>query len=188
MMSQVYSKSFLFLSSDVRVLSRSGRFLPVVNSAALGGRPLEVHNLLMASGIDFMSVYMFGMTNCTEFTRDIAARDRFFGFCNTKFYQRPGPENGNRKLEAMTLAHCQDVERFSQKLSKTTGPLPDTVKPEALETNPVVYIKVSSELDKAFAHPDGTIEEKKMTGIASELIEQMSARQEDTSITLTYIL
>lgn len=51
-----------------------------------------------------------------------------------------------------------------------------------------MYIKVSSELDKAFAHPDGTIEEKKMTSIASELIEQMSARQQDTSITLTYIL
>lgn len=87
----------------------------------------------------------------------------------------------------MTLARCWDAERFSHGLPRTTGPSPNTVKPEARETDPVGYCILSSELTKIGVGSDGATAQKEISSIVSELCDQVSASQQDIGITPTYI-
>lgn len=87
----------------------------------------------------------------------------------------------------MTLARCRDAEKFSHGLPRTTGPSPNTVKPEARETDPVGYCTLSSELTKICVGSDGAAAQKEISSIVSEVCDQVSARRQDISITPTYI-
>lgn len=67
-MSLVYSEPFLYRSLDFQISSSVllyERLLLVLASAAYGTKPLEVYSLPMACGTDFI--------------RNMAARDKFFG-------------------------------------------------------------------------------------------------------------
>lgn len=175
-MSLVYSEPFLYRSLDFQISSSVllyERLLLVLASAAYGTKPLEVYSLSMACGTDFI--------------RNTATRDKYFGLCHTKLYQRPSHEKATRKLETMTLARCLDAERFSHGLPGTTGPSPNTVKPEARETDLVGYCILSSELTEICVGSDGATAQKKISSIVSELCDQVSASRQDISITPTYI-
>lgn len=69
----------------------------------------------------------------------------------------------------MTLARCRDAEKFSHGLPRTTGPSPNTVKPEARETDPVGYCTLSSELTKICVGSDGAAAQKEISSIVSEV-------------------
>ena len=75
----IYSKSYIQSSPQIAANSRtllSARFLPLIHSTAESCTPVDVHDLNNAFTMDFMSAYQFGIQNSTNFTQDVATRQR----------------------------------------------------------------------------------------------------------------
>lgn len=180
MISHVYSKSYLQNSQDLNTLSRVllfDRILPYFDSAAHDGTPVEVLEFFQAVSMDFMSAYLFGITNATDFIRDVKARQHYIRMYQTKLLRLPGAEVATRYLESHCLSMCDAAETFSQ-MPKVTA--------DVLKTNPVVYSQLSYQRSKspssiALSTPDNL-------SIASEMFDHLLAARETSSVTLTYLM
>ncbi|OHW90706.1 cytochrome p450 [Colletotrichum incanum] len=88
MVSNVYSKSFIHTSEAANAQSRAilfDRLLPLLSasaSASASGEPpsgagLDVFSSFLATTMDFITAYIFGLRNATDFIRDRAYRDHW---------------------------------------------------------------------------------------------------------------
>jgi cytochrome P450 len=77
MLSNIYSKSFLQSSPILKIISETiiyDRFLPILDKAASAKSALDVHDLNQALTMDFVSAYLFGLQNATNFLQDLSTR------------------------------------------------------------------------------------------------------------------
>jgi unspecific monooxygenase len=77
MLSNIYSKSFLQSSPILKIISATiiyDRFLPILDNAASAKSALDVHDLNQALTMDFVSAYLFGLQNATNFLQDLSTR------------------------------------------------------------------------------------------------------------------
>lgn len=182
MVSRLYSKSALFESVDLARVSDiliTNRLLPLLDKEVR--KPphvgINVVSMFMALSIDFITGYMFGMRYCTEFLRDEPARQHYLDLCHTKFYEKPGHKKATAELEELCLRRCRAVDEYWRHGTMCSD-----------DTNPVVYARLASELSKMTNDNQSFPAGKQLQAIASELFDEMSASQEDTAITLTYIV
>ncbi|KIX04208.1 uncharacterized protein Z518_07762 [Rhinocladiella mackenziei CBS 650.93] len=78
-MANIYSKSYLASSPQVAANSHTlftTRFLPLLQSLSDTAQATDVHNLNNAFTMDFMSAYQFGLGAGTNFTQDLATRQK----------------------------------------------------------------------------------------------------------------
>ncbi|MCJ1420522.1 hypothetical protein MMC32_006879 [Xylographa parallela] len=79
MMSNVYSKSTIQASTELREISREiihDRLLPILQSAATRGTPTDILELTTAYSMDFTSAYLLGAAKATNFLQDVDQRKR----------------------------------------------------------------------------------------------------------------
>ncbi|GKT44194.1 cytochrome P450 monooxygenase [Colletotrichum spaethianum] len=84
MISNAYSKSFIHASEAANAQSRTilfERLLPVLSASAfsepLSGAGIDVFSMFLATTMDFITTYVFGLRNATDFIRDKAYRDHW---------------------------------------------------------------------------------------------------------------
>lgn len=130
--------------------------------------------------MDFMSSYLFGITNATDFIRDIPARQKYFDTYHTKAHKLPGFQQATAELESYCLSRCVAAEKLTQNLSNTSATTP--------RTSPVVYAKMHSMLSSSkFPEMPRTPEAKRLH-VASEMLDHLLGGHETSAITVTYIL
>lgn len=201
MISNVYSKSFLQSSSDLRELSQEiifNRILPIIESSAAERTPLDVLDLNLASTMDLITAYVFGLSNSTNFLQDADSRREFFNLYHSRkpYIFWPGEfssllsflgrfktlltprwiDTANEALEAWCIRMCS-----SAKSSSSGQPAK-----ESFQESAVVYNSLSQSLlmssPKTISKTDYDII------IASEALDQIGAGHETSGITLTYYM
>ncbi len=181
MISHVYSKSYLQNSLDLKTLSHVllfDRFLPLVNLAAQNQARVETLEFFQAVNMDFMSAYLFGITNSTDFMRDVKARQHYIHMYQTKLQRLPGSEIATRYLESHCLSMCNAAETFSQ--------TPEKLSASTLTTNPVVYNQLSLQRSKLSPSIDTSRPENLV--VASEMLDHLLAGRETSAITVIYLM
>lgn len=201
MISNVYSKSFLQSSSDLRELSQEiifYRLLPIIESSAAERTPLDVLDLNLASTMDLMSAYVFGLSNSTNFLQDADSRREFFNMYHSRkpyifwrgelssllfflgrFKTLLSPQwidTANQALEDWCLKMCS-----SAKSSSFGQPAKESIQKSA-----VVYNSLSLPLLSSSPKPSSAPDHDAI--IASEALDQIGAGHETSGITLTYYM
>ena len=128
----VYSKSYLQSSPEMHKISRTmifSRLLPLLESAATEQKPLDVLGLGHAIAMDFITAFIFGLQNGTNFTQDVSGRTQFLTIYRSRrpyrfwssellglrsFLNRIGPiieprfvQEATNTLESWTLARAK---------------------------------------------------------------------------------
>ena len=179
MITNVYSKSYLQSSSDLKVLSEVllfDRMLPVLESAVENGRPMDVYSFARAAGMDFMTAYLFGLDNSSDFMLDSETRDEYFSNYLIRERHLSGVEKATQAVESLVLSMCRAAEDWSVTHSERKS---QTVQ----QTNPVVYRQLSSHLSATSLPANQTA----MFRAASEMFDHTLAGHEAVGIILTYV-
>ncbi|MCJ1463231.1 hypothetical protein MMC07_001836 [Pseudocyphellaria aurata] len=199
MITNIYSKSYIQSSSDMRELSLEilfNRFLPIIETSIAEKTTVEALDLNLASSMDFMNAYIFGLASGSDFLRDVKTRQRFLDLYQSRkpyiFWPAELPwllsflsrfkriltpqwiDAANDALENWCFQMCNAAKSSSE---------PGSVTKETPFTNPVVYNQLSQSLLSSSA---STLEHQ--TAIASEVLDQGGAGHETSGIALTYYM
>jgi cytochrome P450 len=169
MISHVYSKSYIQNSVDLQTLSKVLLFesmFPALQSAAQENGVVDAYGLSQALGADFVTAFLFGIDNCTNFIRDVATRKKFMTSFGAK---KDGLEvaRATEELEAHVLSLCRAAETLSEK---------------SPASRPVVHAQLSSQLSKSSVPPL-----QRELVVASEMFDHISASIDTTTVTMTYL-
>ncbi|MCJ1230223.1 hypothetical protein MMC12_006895 [Toensbergia leucococca] len=175
MMSNVYSKSFLQASPDVRAFSNSiifNRFLPVVQQAAQSDSPSNVFDLMQALGMDFTSAYLFGSSNGSNFLLNVDFRRQWLDTYKVFVKQRP-EDRANGLIEKWCYSLCEAADAMikSEKPASSTS------------TKAIVYGQLSKGLEVIVPSL-----QSKIATAASEMLDHLVAGHETSAITMTYLM
>ncbi|KAJ5911698.1 uncharacterized protein N7473_001001 [Penicillium subrubescens] len=200
MLSNIYSKSTLQTSPNLRVVSKAvilDRLLPILQEAADSDKPLDVHDLNQGLTMDFVSCYLFGLQNGTNHLQDHSFRKHWLHMylCRKpfEFYHQEMPylngwmkclglrvipkycDSANDMLDAWALDLCGKAEQSMN----STDP----------SVEPIVYKQLKQSLDKQAAKegvkPDRA---QQLNEIACEMYDQLTAGFETSAVGLTYLL
>ncbi|KAL4891664.1 cytochrome P450 [Aspergillus ambiguus] len=195
MMSNIYSKSFLQSSPHMRLISETvifGRFLPIFQDAARTGKPLEVHDVNQGVTMDFVSAYLFGLSNGTRFLSDDAYRKKMLHLYHSRkpfeFFNQevPGLLSWTKALGIRLIPRwCDDandvLDQWNLELcDKAEASMHST----HIEAEPVVYKQLKQAMQK---NPSGDDWPKLRIEIACELYDQLTAGFETSAVALTYL-
>lgn len=212
MISNAYSKTCLHSSTALENQARVilyDRLLPILNSAASavqGGPGIDVHDIWFAVTMDFITCYLFGLKNGSNFIHNEAYRrhwlslyhgrktytffpqelprlTRFFKF----FHIHLSPswvDDANKELEQWTQDRC-DATIAYLKEGKATESDPGN-EPVVLATL-LAGIEKESKLKGDASILNDTALKYPRLSIASEMIDQLAAGHETSGITLTYL-
>jgi hypothetical protein len=169
MISHVYSKSYIQNSVDLQTLSKVLLFeglFPALQSAAQEDGIVDAYGLSQVLGADFVTAFLFGIDNCTNFIRDIDARKKFMA---NFWAKKDGVEvmRATKELEAHVLSLCRAAETLSGK---------------SPASQPVVHAQLSSQLSKLSVPP-----QQRELVVASEMLDHISASVDTTTTTMTYL-
>ncbi|KAL8763268.1 MAG: hypothetical protein Q9184_000908 [Pyrenodesmia sp. 2 TL-2023] len=209
MLSNVYSKTYVQSSRDGFWLFRSilfDRLMPVLESAAQSDSPVDVHELNYATTMDFISCWLFGLGNDSNFIRDVETRRKYLGWhfgrsehyfwfaempTLTQWLQNIGihlcpkwVDEANGEMQAYLLQLCRCANQSMQTEIAETE--------RAQRTRPVVYSQLADSLKASFTNPEEgekkQVSEEIELHIASELLDHVIAGMDTSAITLTYLL
>jgi cytochrome P450 len=200
MISNIYSKSFLQTSPQIAensaILLRD-RFLPLLQQAVEQGTAVEVHEMNNGFTMDFMSAYLFGIANSTEFSNDpIARREFLHPYHNRRpyeFYSQEVPYliKLTKKIGLPLIPKAIDdanagIEAWGMKMCDGASSLGNELPSAGAE--PVVYKQLRASMEKSQDKPsdwDGA--DRMRREIASEMLDQLAAGHETSAIALTYL-
>jgi unspecific monooxygenase len=201
MLSNIYSKSTLQTSPHLRVVSNAvifDRLLPILDKAARSEAPVDVHDLNQGLTMDFVSSYLFGLQNGTNFLQDDSLRKHWLHLymCRKpfEFYSQEVPyldgwlrriglrvvpkycDEANAMLDAWALDLCDKGEQ--------------TISSTEPGVEPIVYKQLKQALDKSSSKNGETKPDKaqQRLDIACELYDQLTAGFETSAVGLTYLL
>lgn len=180
MVSHVYSKSYLQDSPDLQNAATGlifGRFLPILNSVAESGCELDVFKFLQAVGMDFTSAYLFGLSNGTDFMRNVKNRDHWLRDYKIFKFQLPHERAGG-EVEKLCMSLCEDADASmrSEKENRTSS-----------ASQPVVFQRLSQGLEYVSWSEAQPREQRKNT-VASEMLDHLIAGHETSGITIMYLM
>ncbi|CAF9907985.1 MAG: hypothetical protein ALECFALPRED_004192 [Alectoria fallacina] len=193
----VYSKSYLQSSPEMHKISQTiifSRLLPVLESAVTNQEPVEVLGLSHAIAMDFVTAFMFGLQNGSNFTQDVSARRQFlipYQRRRSYFWSGELPslksivKNFIPVIEPKYVQEATSyIENWTLTLTKaaeksSTTKLSD--EENVATTAPIVYNQVhQSTLKNPFPYPQEL-------QIATELQDHLAAGHETSGITLCYL-
>ena len=172
----LYTKSYLQRSPDMDKLSKRiifDRFLPKLQDRVQQRQEVDVMKLFEWTGVDFITGYIFGTANSTDFLQDKASRDRYFGEWDKA---RGSPDLKEKPItESLYMNMCR-AAISSPKDSETRN-----------GTQPLVASKMYDEM--SYKAKEWNMSEIEVTTrCASEMVDHVIATQETNTITWTYIL
>lgn len=213
MLSNIYAKSTLQSSAAMTTSTLhllNDRIVPRLRDVASSKKPVEFYDLFSAAALDFVTAYIFGINNSSnyiqdptmgnKFFRDYKARQTYMFFPQempnlTKFMNTIGLRSlcvpqwvnqANDDLEAWLLAMCDKAELTVQQLDT------DSIKGSA-ENWPTVYAQLRNgllkEASKNLQDAKSTVDNVSALrlSIASELLDHTLAGFDTSSITLTWL-
>ncbi|QMW28307.1 hypothetical protein G4B84_003596 [Aspergillus flavus NRRL3357] len=193
-------KSYLQSSPHMRLISESilfDRLLPIIQEAVSSDAPIEVHDLNQGLTIDFVSAYLFGLANGTNWLQDAPFRRRMLHYYQGRkpyeFYHQEVPnlvswtkslgirliprwcDEANEMLDAWCLDLCDKAEQCLQSTE--------------VSVEPVVYKQLQQAMIKQSSQKENTDESLKQQrlDIACELYDQLTAGFETSAVALTYL-
>jgi cytochrome P450 len=213
MISNIYSKSNIHsspaLAQQAQVILYE-RLLPIIADASKSARSpdgVDVHDLWNATTMDFITAYLFGLKNGSNFLHNELYRRHWFDLYHSRktytFFPQELPrlsrffkrlylnltptwvDDANRELEAWTKDRCDTTYAYVNdgSAAKDTGP----------ENEPVVFGALLTGIEKENKTKgsesvlyDTTLRYPELS-IASEMIDHLAAGHETSGITLTYL-
>ncbi|KAL4778953.1 cytochrome P450 [Aspergillus varians] len=205
MLSNIYSKSFLQSSRHLRLISSTiifERLLPILQAAATSKTDTDVHDLNQGLTMDFVSAYLFGLANGTNFLQDQEYRRKMLRLYQCRkpfeFYHQEVPglltrlksigirlipkwcDDANDILDSWGLDLC---DRAEASLGSTD-----------LSLEPVVYKHLKQAIlkqgtlktDNSKLHAEYL--EQQRLNIACEMYDHLTAGHETSAVVLTYLL
>jgi unspecific monooxygenase len=179
------------------------RLLPILENLAAESKPVDVHELNFATGMDFMTAYIFGIQNGSNFLQDVEARQTWLAMYQSRrpyyFWILEFPrltklvwfwnnlrtyttsswlDVMDKKIESSCMQMCHAVR------STLKSALPSSPTAPSRATAPVVYTQLAQfSSDKGPQTPSTFPPD---LAIASELLDHEIAGHETIGITLTY--
>ena len=211
MFANIYSKSALQSSAVIRELSQAifiERLLPIIDSAARDGTPINMLDYSSAVYSDFTTAFVFGLQNGSNFVRDKESRDCWLAtkkimkeapFWTLEFppvisslltklginLENPQMNSAIEETKDMFLNMLQAVETLSD-----SSQMSRAKNNNEKWTEPVVYKQLLSQLrfsaEKPSAYP--LPESHLRLAVASELMDHASAGTETSGWTLAYLM
>lgn len=207
MVSNVYSKSFILSSESAKAQSRvilSERLLPLLRTEADSSSSTEVQSLFMATTMDMISAYIFGLKNSTNFIQDKAYRDHWLDLYLSRHHHHFWPQ----ELPAVTSALMKVgirmypgfVDRANAELRSWNKGLCERASEDYLnqsvdgapENKAVVFSAMQEGINKE-ERKEGqesilysTTIQQRDASVASEILDQVLAGHETAGIVLTY--
>ncbi|KAH7371523.1 cytochrome P450 [Pyrenochaeta sp. MPI-SDFR-AT-0127] len=179
-LSHIYSKSYLLNSHDMRKLASVivfDRLFSILKSTAQDNKTLDLYQVNGALGADFMSAFLFGLTNSTNLTCNATECQDYFHSHNALFQNSAQTEKAKQEIEAHGLKLCRAANVLLQQSSE---------KPKSStssSTEPVVYDMLQNRLSKEPLRANVVID----PAIASETLDHFVAGPEGTRTTLTFL-
>ena len=212
----LYSKTTVQSSTDFRKIAQTlivDRLLPVVEAAAREQNPVDVLGLNLAVSMDFISAYLFGLHNSSNFLQDVDSRQRWLsvhqsskenGFWSLEFpaltsflfklgihLVPPRAISAGEEVKDLCLKMLANVESSTSTfLQAAQGP--QLTDGDNSYTKPVVYDQLFRQLrpillkTSSSSFPETSSEVR--LSIASELMDNLTAGTETSGWTLTYIM
>lgn len=201
MISSLYSKSYLQSSSDLQKLSHEilfNRFLPIIEASTTENAPLNVLDLNYAASMDFMTAYIFGFPNGSNFLQDLKIRKHFREMydCRKPYNFWPAELRSLLSLlgrfktlivpQWVDYANREIENLFLQMCNAAGSSLSDPERGgNSRSTVAVVYKALSQSLVTPSKSP---LTFEHQTLIASEVLDQGAAGHETSGIALTYYM
>ncbi|KAL2821350.1 cytochrome P450 [Aspergillus cavernicola] len=205
MLSNIYSKSFLQSSPHLRLISTTivfDRLLPILQEASTSNAEIDVHDLNQGLTMDFVSAYLYGLANGTNFLQDQEYRRKMLHLYQCRkpfeFYHQEVPDLltclkkigirlipkwcdvANEVLDSWGLGLCDKAE----------ASLPST----DISVEPVVYKHLKQAISKQPTLKTDNPElrerylEQQRLDIACEMYDHLTAGHETSAVVLTYLL
>jgi cytochrome P450 len=212
MISNIYSKSNIHsspaLAQQAKVIL-SERLLPIITSYSDSARSsdgVDVHDLWNATTMDFITAYLFGLKNGSNFLHNESYRRHWFQLYHSRktytffsqelprlsrffkyFYIHLTPtwvDDANRELEAWTKDRCDATFAYFKEgsVAKDTDPANEPVVFGSLLSG----IKKEEKKGSESVLNDTTLRYPKLS-VASEMIDHLAAGHETSGITMTYL-
>lgn len=184
MISNIYSKSFLFNSIDLEKITREildRRLVPLLGDLAQRNAEVDVFELNKAIGYDLTHAYLFGLSTSRNFILDLPTRRKFLSKWLICVRKLPGCEEAKESLETNILTACHSAYILDEQIKKN----PDMLS-EPSVTRPVVFSQLYLRLMRETDGKDAGTE--LMPIVASEMFDHLLAGQETTAITMTYLM
>ncbi|KAH8801390.1 putative cytochrome P450 monooxygenase [Xylogone sp. PMI_703] len=174
MVSNIYSKSHLQHSLHIAAISRKmiqDRLLPIIIRLAVAETPCNVHDLNQAFTMDFISGYLFGLTNATDFQHDVGLRQQILhAYHCRKPYDR---DSANQTIDDWGLELCSRAESHLASIDP--------------QEEPVVYKQLKRSINGMNTAEARTNVNKQHLELACEMMDHLTAGFETTAVALTYL-
>jgi cytochrome P450 len=210
MFANIYSKSGLQSSAVIRELSQAifiERLLPVIDSAARDGTPLNMLDYSSAVYSDYTTAFVFGLQSGSNFVQDKKSRDRWLAtkrLMQTPFWTLGFPPSVSSFLTKLGInlenpqmnSAMEEMKDMYLNMLQTAETLPDSSRMSREEnqnekwTEPVVYRQLLNQLrssgGKPLPYPPP--ESQLRLTIASELMDHLMAGTDTSASTLAYLM
>ena len=201
MISNIYSKSYLQTSEDMQSISQailSRRLLPSLDSFAQSQVSIDVLEWNLAIFMDFVTAYLFGLGNGSNFLKDIKYRRHWLSIYNDRNDNNFGPQElwksilylfGIKHVPDKVATANKEIEEFTLKMcqaANATITADRKIETSTPKTSPVVYQQLLQSLERAEFDPWSKYP-KDLT-VASEMLDHLAAGHETSAITLTYLM
>ncbi|KAH8700507.1 putative cytochrome P450 monooxygenase [Talaromyces proteolyticus] len=204
MLSNIYSKSFLQSSPNLKLISKTmiyDRLLPILEEAASSKKPIDVHDLNSALTMDFVSAYLYGLCNASNLLQDISVRKHILHNYQCRkpfeFYYQEVPSliPISRAIGIPVIPKwCQDagsvMDEWNLDLCDKADKCITSTDPES---EPTVYKQLKNSMRKQSSFrkddPEGNAQalEQQKLDIACETYDQLTAGHETSATGLTYL-
>ncbi|OJJ48141.1 hypothetical protein ASPZODRAFT_157934 [Penicilliopsis zonata CBS 506.65] len=201
MLSHVYSKSFIQGSPALKQQSTQilhDRLLPILQQAAGTGEALDVHDLLLASAMDFVTAFLFGLSSSSNLVEDRTRRQAILSAYQSRlpyaYYaqETQGVMDGLQKigfniLPAAVVAATEQFEAWC--ISMVDGAEEKLHRGGHLDAadQAVVYGQLRDAMLKTKKDESGLTADERMD-IVSEMCDHIIAGHETSGIALTYLV
>ncbi|KAL9103110.1 MAG: hypothetical protein Q9163_001821 [Psora crenata] len=202
MVSNIYSKSYLQSSPDIAKISDVilfDRLLPLIDSLPKKQEAIDVLELNFSSTMDFVSAFIFGLGNGSNFLQQSETRRHWlrtfqsrrpFSFWDSELplvktisnklgfpIVPPWVQEATNFIQDWTLERCRASSNWTQMISQeSTG---------QVRTPAVVFDQLTAAV-KANTADDPSLGPPELQ-VASELLDHLVAGHETSGITLTYL-
>ncbi|KAL4798055.1 cytochrome P450 [Aspergillus venezuelensis] len=205
MLSNIYSKSFLQSSTHLKLISKMvvlDRLLPILQEAATSGSDLDVHDLNQGLTMDFVSAYLVGLGNGTNFLQNEEYRREMLCLYQCRkpfeFYHQEVPN----LLSLLKALGIRLIPKWSDKADDILGSwgleLCDKAEASLGSTDPALEPVVYKHLKQAISKQaslktddpklDKEYLKQQRFDIAAELYDHLTAGHETSAVVLTYVL
>ncbi|KAI9717181.1 MAG: hypothetical protein M1812_004929 [Candelaria pacifica] len=184
------------------------RLLPLISGSASAKTPLDAYSVISATAMDFITAYLFGLPNSTNFFKDEANRDEWMRLYQSRKVQNfwtgeiptlrrvlatigvkvvpTWADKANTEIEAFGMRMCDAADKAIAREQRSGGE--DTNDGD----EPVVFNQMKMAMEKETRKADGAHKASNQASqrmeVASEMLDHLVAAGFDTTgTTLTYL-